>query len=72
MYTIYLVSISDHVCLQFGFKCYCQFSYVNKLTYCLHSADFAKMHQSINSNVDWEKFLIRLISVKLGIIFHYF
>ena len=50
------LSLSDHVCLEFSFKCYCQYSNVNKLRYNLHSADFAKMCQLI-SNVDWEETL---------------
>ena len=30
------LGLNDHVCLEFSFKCYCQYSNVNKLRYNLH------------------------------------
>ena len=46
------IGLSDHVCLGFNFKCYCQHSSVNSPRYNLYSAYFTKMRHLI-SNVDW-------------------
>ena len=48
------LGLSDHLCLEFSFRCYCQYyTSVNKPRFNLHSVDFTTMCQLI-SNVDWE------------------
>ena len=50
------LGLSDHVCLEFGFKCYSLYNPVSIPKFNLRSADFPKMRQLI-SDVDWESIL---------------
>ena len=41
------LGLSDHVCLEFSFKCYTEYNPVSKPKYNLYSADFLEMSQLI-------------------------
>ena len=62
------LGLSDHLCLEFSFKCYSEYKPVSKPRYNLHCADFPKMRQLI-SDVDWENILNPL---DLQVAWHYF
>ena len=57
---INVLPLSDHICLQFNFKCYCSEGHVSKPRYNVHQANCDKMHQMVES-IEWEIFLYHLM-----------